>query len=70
MGFLHRKDYVEVLKPSDAKYLFEKGELIDIISKGKTKNPIWKIRMDDGAIEYCEENFLQKTSRKEAKENN
>lgn len=55
---------VELLNPiENVKNLFEHGKLLDVVSKS-TDRIVWKVKMDSGEVEYCEENFLQKFSSK------
>lgn len=59
-------DVVEVSKPlEDASNLFNIGKLISIVEReGSFNSPLWKIKMDNGSIDYCEENFLMRTAKK------
>lgn len=58
---LKKGESVELLKPTDAKNLYEKGILVKVIPREDTSlSPLWEIKMNTGEIEYCEENFLLK----------
>lgn len=61
-----KNDIVEVLKPLEsASHVFGLGTLLNIVDrKENCSSPLWKIKMENGNVDYCEENFLMRTSKK------
>lgn len=56
---MRRNDVVIVQKPlENMKNLMESGTLMEKVKNSASRSPVWKIKMTDGTVEYCEENFL------------
>lgn len=58
-------DRVELGKPSLPKNLYQKAILIETMPSTDPRNgEYWKVKLDDGSIDYCFEAFLLRSTTK------